>query len=131
MELPASVAPNCIMSTAEDLVAATRCADNQEVYRSLVELEAESTFAFQGARWLGDVAPSLLSEELRSRLSHAKTKAEERRLIESAIPEHVLFVKGSPTGMPTKAEAKVRVDVDENGTVVSGPVVVGMYTNCL
>jgi hypothetical protein len=25
----------------------------------------------------------------------------------------------------------VRVDVDENGTVVSGPVVVGMYTNCL
>jgi hypothetical protein len=25
----------------------------------------------------------------------------------------------------------VRVDVDENGTVVSDPVVVGMYTNCL
>jgi hypothetical protein len=25
----------------------------------------------------------------------------------------------------------VRVGVDENGTVVSGPIVVGMYTNCL
>src|ERR1700756_121992 len=48
---------HCIMSTAEDLVAATRCTDNHEVYRTLVELEAESTFAFQGARWLGDVAP--------------------------------------------------------------------------
>lgn len=25
----------------------------------------------------------------------------------------------------------IRVDVDENGTVISDPVVVGMYTNCL
>ena len=25
----------------------------------------------------------------------------------------------------------VRVDVDENGTVVSQPVIVGMYTDCL
>jgi hypothetical protein len=75
----------CIMSTAEDLLAATRCTDNREVYRTLVELEAESTFAFQGARWLGDVAPSLLSEELRSRLLDAKATAEERRRIESVI----------------------------------------------
>ncbi len=38
------------MSTAEDLVAATRCTDNNEVYRIPVELDAESTLAFQGAR---------------------------------------------------------------------------------
>ena len=38
------------MYTAEDLVAATRCTDNHEVYRTPVELEAESTLAFQGAR---------------------------------------------------------------------------------
>jgi 3'-phosphoadenosine 5'-phosphosulfate sulfotransferase (PAPS reductase)/FAD synthetase len=92
----------CIMSTAEDLLAATRCTDNHEVYRTLVELEAESTFAFQGARWLGDVAPSLLSEELRSRLVDAKAKAEERKQIESVIPDHLLYVKGWPTAMPTK-----------------------------
>jgi hypothetical protein len=38
------------MSTAEDLVAATRCTDNREVYRIPVELDAEPTLAFQGAR---------------------------------------------------------------------------------
>jgi hypothetical protein len=101
----------CIMSTAEDLLAATRCTDNHEVYRTLVELEAESTFAFQGARWLGDVAPSLLSEELRSRLVDAKAKAEERKQIESVIPDHLLYVKGWPTAMPTKAEAELIADV--------------------
>jgi 3'-phosphoadenosine 5'-phosphosulfate sulfotransferase (PAPS reductase)/FAD synthetase len=97
----------CIMSTAEDLLAATRCTDNHEVYRTLVELEAESTFAFQGARWLGDVAPSLLSEDLRCRLDQAKVKAVERKQIESAIPDHLLYVKGWPTAMPTKAEAEL------------------------
>jgi 3'-phosphoadenosine 5'-phosphosulfate sulfotransferase (PAPS reductase)/FAD synthetase len=101
----------CIMSTAEDLLAATRCTDNHEVYRTLVELEAESTFAFQGARWLGDVAPSLLSEELRSRLVDAKAKAEERKQIESVIPDHLLYVKGWPTALPTKAEAELIADV--------------------
>jgi hypothetical protein len=38
------------MSTAEDLVAATRCTDNHEVHRIPVELDAESTLAFQDAR---------------------------------------------------------------------------------
>jgi 3'-phosphoadenosine 5'-phosphosulfate sulfotransferase (PAPS reductase)/FAD synthetase len=110
----------CIMSTAEDLLAATRCKDNHEVYRTLVELEAESTFAFQGARWLGDVAPSLLSEELRSRLVNAKAKAEERRRIESAIPDHLLYVKGWPTAVPSAAEAELLADVRRKMNALMG-----------
>ena len=110
----------CIMSTAEDLAAATRCTDNHEVYRTLVELEAESTFAFQGARWLGDVAPSLLSEELRSRLIDAKAKAEERRRIESAIPDHLLYVKGWPTAVPTRAEAELIAGVRRKMNALMG-----------
>jgi 3'-phosphoadenosine 5'-phosphosulfate sulfotransferase (PAPS reductase)/FAD synthetase len=110
----------CIMSKAEDLVAATRCTDNHEVYRTLVELEAESTFAFQGARWLGDVAPSLLSEELRGRLTDAKAKAEQRRRIESAIPEHLLYVKGWPTAIPSTSDAELIASVRRKMNALMG-----------
>jgi 3'-phosphoadenosine 5'-phosphosulfate sulfotransferase (PAPS reductase)/FAD synthetase len=49
----------CVLSSASDLAAASRCEGNHRVYLQLVELEAESSFSFQPHRWLGDVAPQL------------------------------------------------------------------------
>lgn len=105
----------CIMSAEADLMAAASCTDNQDLYREMVELEAASTYAFQGSRWLADVAPHLLSVELQQRIVEAKQKAALRQRIEAQIPDHLLYKKGWPTCMPTQEEAEliaqVRVDV--------------------
>lgn len=101
----------CIMSSASDLRAASMCADNSEAYVALVELEAASSFAFQGKKWLADVAPHLLSPELRARVANAKGVAEERRRIEAELPTSLLFVKGWPTAVPTLAEAELIASV--------------------
>jgi hypothetical protein len=77
----------------------------------MVELEAESTFAFQGSRWLADVAPDLLSRELRERVARAKAAAKERQEIEAEIPKHLLYTAGWPTEMPTPEEAEVIASV--------------------
>lgn len=101
----------CIMSSAHDLQAAAYCNGNHEIYRALVELEADSTFAFQGARWLADTAPHLLSSQLKQRVEAAKRLGAERSLIESRIPAHLLFTKGWPTVLPTLSEATLLADV--------------------
>lgn len=101
----------CIMSSGPDLIAAACCEDNHEVYRAMVELEAESTFAFQGARWLADVAPHLLGEDLARRIAHAKAMGVERQQAEAELPKHLLFTKGWPTAMPTPAEAELIASV--------------------
>jgi len=107
----------CIMSAEGDLRAAAGCEDNHAVYVELVELEARSTFAFQGHRWLADAAPHLLSDDLLNRIAIAKEKAIRRQEIESKIPEHLLYAKGWPTCMPTHEEAVllagVRTDIAE------------------
>ena len=95
----------CIMSSAKDLQAAAGCAGNHEVYREMVELEIDSTFAFQGSRWLGDTAPHVLSERTRTRLVEAKRKALERQKAEATIPKHLLYKAGWPDGVPSAAEA--------------------------
>lgn len=95
----------CIMSALSDLVAAASCPDNEAIYREMVDLEIESTFSFQGNRWLGDVAPSLLDAATRSRLSEAKERAAAREGAEARLAEHLLFTKGWPTQMPTVEEA--------------------------
>lgn len=107
----------CIMSSAADLDAAARCADNVELYREMVELEALSGFGFQGSRWLADVAPHLLDSELVSRVERAKQGAALRVQLEQQLPKHLHYVKGWPLAMPTWDEAElianVRVGVAE------------------
>lgn len=98
---------NCIMSSVDDLRASSTCADNHSVTVEQVELEAASTFAFQGSRWLGDVRPEILGEDLRARLADAKERARRRVEVEARIPEHLLYAKGWPTVMPTREEAEL------------------------
>jgi len=99
---------NCIMASHDDLAASQSCADNQPVTREMVELEVASSFAFQGGdQWLGDVRPEILGEDLRARLIEAKQRARRRVEIEARIPRHLLYEKGWPTTMPTRAEAEI------------------------
>lgn len=107
----------CMMSARGDLVAAAACEDNHGLYREMVALEVESTFAFQSQGWLGDIAPHLLTSDLRDGLAQAKERAAIREAAEARIPEHLLYTKGWPTCIPTLDEASllasVRRDVAE------------------
>ena len=95
----------CVLGSEHDLRASSNCADNHAIYREMVALEATSTFSFQSHRWLGDVAPALLDAGLRARLQEAKERARLRVSAEARLPEHLLFVKGWPTVLPTPGEA--------------------------
>jgi 3'-phosphoadenosine 5'-phosphosulfate sulfotransferase (PAPS reductase)/FAD synthetase len=129
----------CIMSTFEDLVAGASCSDNHSVYVSMCELEAESTFAFQGNRWLADVAPHLLSAELLAKIAIAKAKAKQRVELEKLLPKHLHYVKGWPTQLPTEAEseliAQVRRDVASviglEVKYTTGPEVLARYAELM
>ena len=100
-----------LLSSRNDLAAASRCAENQGVYRDLVDLEATSTFPFQATRWLGEVAPHLLTAELRKAVIVAKARARIREAAETKIPQHLLYTKGWPRTIPTAAEASLLCDV--------------------
>jgi len=93
------------MATAADLLAATRDPRNHDLYREQCDLEISSTFSFRANKWLSDIAPQLLTETQRARLPQAKIKAAKREEIESAIPKHLLYVKGWPLAIPTLQEA--------------------------
>lgn len=101
----------CVLGSEHDLRASSNCTDNQAIYREMVALEATSTFSFQSHRWLGDVAPDLLDAGLRARLQEAKERARLRMSAEARLPEHLLFVKGWPTVLPTPGEAAVIAEV--------------------
>lgn len=96
----------CIMSALNDLVAAASCSENEAIYREMVDLEIESTFSFQGNRWLGDVAPALLDADTKGRLAEAKERAAAREAAEAHLAQHLLFTKGWPTAMPSEQEAR-------------------------
>lgn len=105
----------CVLASAGDLMSSTQCEDNHAIYREMVELEITSTFSFQSGKWLGDVRPDLLGEEMRQGLEEAKRKAEIRQIAEARLPKHLRYVKGWPAAVPTVAEAELLAEV--RGTV--------------
>jgi len=117
----------CVLAGLADLVASTTCPDNQDLYRELVAIEIISTFSFQEIRWLGDVATHLLSEEMRVGLEEAKRRAALRAAAEARIPKHLLYSKGWPTAMPTRAEAALLGEVREIVAAAVGITI--RYTN--
>lgn len=101
----------CIMSSLADMQASATCPDNLAAYLRLVELEAKSSFGFQGNRWLADVAPHLLPPELQQRIEHSKHVAAQRMAIEAELPKHLMFTKGWPAVMPSREEAALIASV--------------------
>lgn len=101
----------CVLSSASDLAASSRCEANHGVYRQLVDLEIESSFSFQPNRWLGDIAPHLLSHEQRIALKRGKEGAKLRQEWEGQIPPELLLRDGRAQRLPTEAEAEVLADV--------------------
>lgn len=101
----------CIMSNLSDMQNSAACEDNVPVYLDMVGLEAVSTFAFQGSRWLADVAPHLIGDELGASVASAKEAARVRAAAEARLPKHLLYTKGWPTAVPNMAEAELLADV--------------------
>lgn len=95
----------CILSGIDDLAASATNPDNHDIYREMVDLEIVSSFSFQGDRWLGDIAPHVLSVRQLVGLKEAKRRAALRGQVEAKIPKHLLYTKGWPTTMPTHQEA--------------------------
>lgn len=101
----------CIMSNIGDMIAASKQPQTLNLYRRMVQLEIDSGFAFQGARWLGDLAPHNLSDLMREAHQRAKEKAAKRVSIEKMITKPMLYVKGWPTRMLDYDERVILCDV--------------------
>lgn len=110
----------CIMSSRADLVAAAAQSELHDLYRRMVALEIASTFAFQGGRWLGDVAPQHLDCGMRHGLIRAKAKAAVRIAAEARITTAMLYVRGWPTRMLTDVEADILASVRREVTGLFG-----------
>lgn len=110
----------CIMGAIDDLRAAASCEDNADIYRTMVNLEIRSTFQFQSNRWLGDLAPHLLSLDQREKLQAAKKAAGLRELAESRLTKDMLYTSGWPTRVPTYEEAVIISDVRKEVGAVMG-----------
>jgi len=96
----------CIFASLHDLTASAAAPPNADVYRELVGIEARSTFPFQPARWLADVAPHLLEPRMRGAVVRAKADQSARLRIEAAMPAGLRYVKGWPPRLPTITEAE-------------------------
>jgi 3'-phosphoadenosine 5'-phosphosulfate sulfotransferase (PAPS reductase)/FAD synthetase len=101
----------CILSGMDDLSASATNPDNHDIYREMVDLEIVSSFSFQSDRWLGDIAPHVLSTNQLAGLREAKRRAVLREQAEARIPKHLLYAKGWPTTMPTSQEAMLLSEV--------------------
>lgn len=110
----------CIMSNGVDLQAAARQPESLQLYRRMVDLESRSSFAFQGARWLGDIAPALLDADARAALDKAKGIAAARASAEKRITKPMLYVGGWPTRMLTDSEADLLADVRQEVSALLG-----------
>ena len=101
----------CIMANIADLTASAGNPAHTALYREMVDLEIASAFAFQGSRWLGDVAPGLLTADQREGLVRAKELAQRVKLAQKRIPKHLLYTRGWPTVMPSREEAALLAEV--------------------
>lgn len=110
----------CIMSNLADLTAAAAQPEAHDLYRRMVALESASTFGFQGARWLGDIAPHLLDADARDAFAEGKIKALHRIAAEAKITPGMLYVKGWPTRMLTDGEADVLAVTRQKVSAVLG-----------
>lgn len=95
----------CVLASEHDLKASASCTGNEPVYRHLVGIEAGSTFSFQPNRWLADVAPHLLTQDLVDRISAGKTAALRRRALEAGLPKELGYAKVWPARVPDRNEA--------------------------
>jgi hypothetical protein len=86
----------------------------------MVELEIRSTYAFSQNRWLGDVAPHLLTQDARDRLAAAKAAAMVREAAEARLPKDLLYTSGWPTRMPTREEAELIAEVRQTVSAAVG-----------
>lgn len=110
----------CIFSKESDLIAAAAVPESQDLLCRMVDLEIASTFAFQGNRWLGDVAPRLLGFRRVEDFQDAKIRALARIAIEAKVTKAMRYVSGWPTRMLTD---------DEAGTLASVRQAIGMLFN--
>lgn len=110
----------CIMSSLHDLHAAAAVPESHDLFRRMVALETASTFAFQGARWLGDIAPQILSDADRAAFLNAKERAAERVAVESTLPRELLYTKGWPTFVPSMEQAELLAGVRRRVTEIVG-----------
>ncbi len=125
----------CIMGASTDLRAALRDARNLPLYRRMCALELESAFAFQGGKWLSDLAPA----EQTLPVGIVKLRATARERVEATIPRHLLFTKGWPEVMPTPEEADSLAGVrqavcqlyDWTPTFATGAAVVERYAQLI
>lgn len=101
----------CIMANGADLAASASNPAHAALYREMVDLEIASAFAFQGNRWLGDLAPHLLTADQREGLVRAKARAGRAKAAQKRIPKHLLYTRGWPTVMPTREEADQLAEV--------------------
>ncbi|WP_409286943.1 phosphoadenosine phosphosulfate reductase domain-containing protein [Pseudomonas guariconensis] len=101
----------CIMSSSADAYNATLDPAGHNLYREMVELEVRSTFSFQSNKWLADVNPDLLTPGTLERVAHAKAVAQQRKLLEAAIPKHLRYANGWPTVAPSLAEARLLSEI--------------------
>lgn len=117
----------CILASQADLLASTTWDETHPLYREMVDLEIRSTFAFQDAGWLGDLAPQLLSVQQQAGLADAKRRAAERMRLEAEIPQHLLYEKQWPRYLPTHAEAQQLARIRQQiGALLDLPV---LYTD--
>ncbi|MCW8309046.1 phosphoadenosine phosphosulfate reductase family protein [Acidiphilium sp. PA] len=129
----------CIMSSIGDLRAAASCPENRDIYRAMVDLEARSTFAFQGSRWLADTAPHLLDADMRRAVTRARLAAHERMRLEARLPHHLLYVKGWPTTVPSHEDADLLASIrrrigtllDIDADYLTGPAVRDRYRDLI
>lgn len=95
----------CVLQSLADQRASASCHSNHEAFIHLVALEARSTFSFQPGRWLADSAPQLLPPSLAADIARAKENADQRRQLESTMPQGLRFQRGWPPRLPTMDEA--------------------------